>query len=137
VVEWTIDDVAARFEEAAETARRLPPVLIQGYFSTWPAFVLREWEGFAADEKVYKPLPPSPQAIDRMLETMRWVQWLPVDLRHIVWMRTKGCRWREIAARGACCTKTARRRWIQALERIATRLNADAIERAVSNIERY
>lgn len=31
---WTIDDVAARFEEAASTGRRLPPVRVQGYFNT-------------------------------------------------------------------------------------------------------
>jgi hypothetical protein len=47
MAEWTIDDVAARFAEAAETGRRLPPVRVQGYFSVWPAFVRKEWEGFA------------------------------------------------------------------------------------------
>ncbi len=30
---WTIEDVAARFEEAASTGRRLPPVRVQGYFN--------------------------------------------------------------------------------------------------------
>ena len=37
--ELTIDDVAARFAEAAETGRRLPRVRVQGYFNVWPAFV--------------------------------------------------------------------------------------------------
>ena len=32
---WTIEEVAARFEEAASTGRRLPPVRVQGYFNTW------------------------------------------------------------------------------------------------------
>ena len=54
MAEWTIEDVAARFEEAASTGRRLPPVRVQGYFNTWPAFVRKEWEAFAADEKVYR-----------------------------------------------------------------------------------
>ena len=36
MTEWTIEDVAARFEEAASTARRLPPVRVQGYFNCWP-----------------------------------------------------------------------------------------------------
>ena len=49
---WTIENVAARFEEAASTGRRLPPVRVQGYFNCWPAFVRKEWESFAADEKV-------------------------------------------------------------------------------------
>ena len=81
---WTIEGVAARFEEAASTGRRLPPVRVQGYFNCWPAFVRKEWESFSADEKVYRPFPPTPDAIDRMLETMRWVQWLEVEQRHLV-----------------------------------------------------
>lgn len=28
---WSVDDVAERFREAAQTARRLPPVRVQGY----------------------------------------------------------------------------------------------------------
>ena len=47
---WTIDDVAARFEEAASTGRRLPPVRVQGY-QRWPAIVRREWETFAAERR--------------------------------------------------------------------------------------
>ncbi len=47
---WTIETVAARFEEAASTGRRLPPVRVTGYFNTWPAVVRREWAAFAADE---------------------------------------------------------------------------------------
>ena len=62
---WTIEDVAARFEEAASTGRRLPPVRVQGYFNTWPIIVRKEWEAFAADETVYRPFPPSPGAIER------------------------------------------------------------------------
>ena len=49
---WTIEDVAARFEEAASTGRRLPPVRVQGHFNCWPAIVRSEWETFAADERV-------------------------------------------------------------------------------------
>lgn len=40
---WTIENVAARFEEAASTGRRLPPVRVQGYFNTWPVIVRKEW----------------------------------------------------------------------------------------------
>jgi len=47
MAEWTIEDVAARFEEAASTGRRLPPVRVQGYFNTWPVIVRKEWETFA------------------------------------------------------------------------------------------
>ncbi|MDB0544281.1 DUF6362 family protein [Ralstonia solanacearum] len=130
MAEWTKEDVAARFEDAANTGRRLPPIRVQGYINTWPTIVRREWEAFAADEKVYRPFPPSPQAIDRMLETMRWVQWLEVEQRHLVWMRAKG----TAGARSRCASPvTARplggagsawRRWQRALEIVAGRLNA-------------
>lgn len=123
---WTMEDVAARFEDAASTGRRLPPVRVQGYFNSWPAFVRTEWEAFAAHEKVYRPFPPSPEDIDRMLETMRWVQWLEVEQRHLVWMRAKRYGWREISIRFACCTKTAQRQWQRALQILVDHLNASA-----------
>ena len=68
---WTAEDVAARFIEAAETGRRLPRVMVQGYFNVWPAFVRDNWENYSADESAHLHLPPTPEAIDRMMETMR------------------------------------------------------------------
>ena len=123
MTEWCTDTVAARLEEAANTGRRLPPVRVQGYYTVWPVFVRQEWETLAADEKVYRPFPPSPKDIDRMLEVMRWVQWLEVEQRHLVWMRAKRYGWREIGIRFACCTKTAHRHWQKALQTLADHLN--------------
>ena len=133
MAEWTMEDVAARFSEAAETGRRLPPVRVQGYFSVWPAFARKEWEGFTDKEYEYRPLPPSPEAIDRMLETMRWVQWLEVEQRHLVWMRAKRYGWRDITIRFACDRTTAWRRWQRALEIVAEQLNSEGV-RASSKI---
>ena len=121
---WTIEDVAARFEEAASTGHRLPPVRVQGYFNSWPAIMRKEWESLCADETVYRPCLPSPKDIDRMLETMRWVQWLEVEQRHLVWMRAKRYGWRDITIRFACDRTTAWRRWQRALETVTTILNA-------------
>jgi len=123
---WSVEDVAARFEEAASTARRLPPVRVQGYFNSWPEVIRTQWEAFCAHENECRPFPPTPEDIERMLETMRWVLWLEVEQRHLVWMRAKRYGWREIAIRFACCTKTAQRRWAQVLELVASRLNATA-----------
>ena len=128
MTDWTIDDVAARFEDAADTGRRLPPVRVQGYFNTWPAFVRKEWEAFSAGETVYRSFPPSPVDIDRMLETMRWVQWLDVEQRHLVWMRAKRYGWRDISIRFACCTKTAQRHWQKALEAVVAKLNDQDVQ---------
>ena len=126
MTEWCTDTVAARLEEAANTGRRLPPVRVQGYYTVWPVFVRQEWETLAADEKVYRPFPPSPKDIERMLEVMRWVQWLEVEQRHLVWMRAKRYGWREIGIRFACCTKTAQRHWQKAMQTLADHLNGHA-----------
>ena len=119
---WTPDDVSARFYEAAVTARRLPPVRVQGYFNCWPAFARSEWEAFSADEPVHRSFPPSPEDVDRMLETMRWVQWLEVEQRHLVWMRAARYRWYDIGKRFGCAPRTAQRRWEIAMYVVAHNL---------------
>ena len=124
--EWTAEDVAARFAEAAETAHKLPRVRPGGYFNPWMTLAMHVPERYPDPERLYRPMPPSPQAVERMLETMRWVQWLEVEQRHLVWMRAKRYGWREIAIRFACCTKTAQRHWQTALDHVVDQLNAIA-----------
>ena len=118
MVEWTTENVAARFAEAAETGRRLPRVKVQGYFNVWPAFAREVWESAPDDDHVYRPLPPSPQAIERMMETMRWVQCLEVEQRHLVWMRARHFEWQQIGRRFGCDRTTAWRHWRRAMERV-------------------
>lgn len=125
--EWTIAAVAMRFAEAADTGRRLPRVRAQGHFNVWPAFAREAWEGFVDQDVAYRPLPATPQAIERMLETTRWVQWLEVEQRHLVWMRAKQHEWKDIARRLGCHRSTAHRRWQQALQTVAGHLNRVAV----------
>ncbi|MFA7281334.1 MAG: DUF6362 family protein [Sterolibacterium sp.] len=123
MVEWTMDDVAMRFAEAAETGRRLPRVRVQGHFNVWPVFARDAWETYPEGDYVYRPLPPSPQAIERMLEVMRWVLWLEEQQRHLIWMRAKQREWKDICRCFGCNRTTAWRRWQKALQVIADRLN--------------
>lgn len=123
MAEWTTEDVAARFVEAAETGRRLPRVKVQGYFNVWPAFSHEMWESYSACEARPLHLPPSPKAIERMMETMRWVIWLEVEQRHLIWMRAKHYEWRDICRRQGCCRMTAWRHWQKALLLVAEKLN--------------
>jgi hypothetical protein len=120
---WTCDQVADRFEDAAATARRLPPVKVQGYFNCWPALARSEWEAYSAEEAPRVRFPPTPHDIERMLETMRWVLWLEVEQRHLVWMRAKRYGWREIGVRFACCTRTAQRHWQMSIFTVVEQLN--------------
>lgn len=121
----TIDDVAARFEDAACTARQLPPVRVQGFFNTWPPILRTSWERMSRDDEPPIRFPPTPQAVDRMLETMRWIQWLEEEQRHLVWMRAGRHPWRAICRRFGCDRTTAWRRWQRALDLVVERLHAE------------
>ncbi|XZA04601.1 helix-turn-helix domain-containing protein [Xanthomonas albilineans] len=131
---WTIQEIAHRFEEAASTGRRLPCVRTPGYFNAWPHILRQQWEAFATEDRPYRPFPPSPQDVERMLETMRWVLWLEVEQRHLVWMRAKRYGWRDITTRFACDRSTAWRRWHKALEIVAEQLNRDGLRLSSKNL---
>ncbi|WP_035384386.1 DUF6362 family protein [Ferriphaselus sp. R-1] len=119
--EWTPDAVAARFTEAAETARRLPAGRVQGYLNVWPILLRMAPEQRPNDEE--RRFPPSPAAVDRMLEAMRWMQILDVESRHIVWMRADHFEWSQIAKRFGCAVRTVQRRRNIALSILTENLN--------------
>ena len=121
---WTVEDVANRFAEAAWTAHRLPRVGPRGYFNPWMTTAFQVPDRYPDSERLYRPMLPSPQDVERMLEAMRWVQWLEVEQRHLVWMRAKRYGWRDITIRFACDRTTAWRRWQQALQIVVDQLNA-------------
>ena len=121
--EWTIDEVAAQFAEAVHTARRLPPVRVQGYFNVWPAIVRQQWETLSDEVVEMRPMSPPPDAIERLMQAMCWVQWLEVEGRQLVWMRAKDVAWNRIARRFGCNRTTAWRRWQKALQIVSDRLN--------------
>lgn len=119
---WTVEEVAARLAEAAHTARRLPPVRVQGYFSAWPEFKRQPWEALASDDAPCPRFRPSPEAVERMIEVSRWMLWLNVEQRHLVWMRARNDSWKDISRRSGCDRTTAWRRWTAALESIRLHL---------------
>ncbi|MEI6414995.1 MAG: DUF6362 family protein [Pseudomonadota bacterium] len=121
---WTFDQIAERFIEAVDTDRRLPPVRVQGYFNLWPPFLRQSWEGFAERDYDYHPLPPAPAAIDRMMETIGWLQWVEEEQRHLIWMRARNFKWHEIARRTGMTRQTAWRRWRGAIRLLVARLAA-------------
>ena len=70
---WTVTDIAERFEEAAATLRRLPNVKVRGYFNAWPQIIRTVREKLDEDKEAYRHSPPQPDAISRMEETIQWV----------------------------------------------------------------
>jgi len=121
---WETHEVASRFIEAAQTARRLPPVRVQGYLTLWPTIVRSAYERLSSEDAPTLHIPPSPRDVERMLEVMRWVQWLDVEQRHLVWMRAQHYGWREIGIRFACASRTAQRHWQVAVCVVTWQLNA-------------
>ena len=120
---WTAEVVVARLQEAAMTGRRLPSAMVKGYYNTWPTIVRQEWERWVLEDRPIQRFPPSPEAVERMMETMRWMQWIQEERRKLLWMRAHGQRWREISACLGCDRSTARRHWEQAIVLVTTHLN--------------
>lgn len=124
---WTVTDVADRFEEAAQTLKRMPPVRVQGYISTWPEIVRTTMEQLQADKLPMRMGPPQPDAISRMEETLHWIFWLDEeDERKLIWLRAARIPWKPICWRLGCGRTKAWQMWTYALLKIVTRLNARA-----------
>ena len=121
---WTVTDIADRFEEAVKTLRRMPPVIIKGYFNTWPPIVRTIVEQMQAEQEPLRRGPPSPEAISRMEETIQWIFFLDdEDERRLIWLRAERVHWKQICWRIGCGRTKAWQMWVMALLKIVTRLN--------------
>ncbi len=123
---WDVDAVAERLRESVDTARRLPPVQVIGYFNLWPVIARDAWEA-RGEPDIYRRPPPGPKAIEQMEETMRWMLWLDVEQRHLLWMRAKEYDWKDICRRFGCERTTAWRRWQRAIGVIVSQLNQGVV----------
>jgi len=125
IKKWTVTDVADRFEEAAATLKRMPPVKGQGYFNAWPEVVRTVMEQLQADRLPMRLGPPPADAISRMEETIEWIFFLEdEDERRLIWLRAERVVWKRICWRIGCGRTKAWQMWTVALLRIVTRLNA-------------
>ncbi|MBN66022.1 MAG: RNA polymerase subunit sigma [Rickettsiales bacterium] len=122
---WTVTDVADRFEEAAQTLRRMPPVKVQGYFNVYPDVIRTSIELMQADVLPMRLGPPSAEAISRMEETIQWIFYLDdEEERRLVWLRAERVVWKRICWRLGCGRTKAWQMWTYALLKIVTRLNS-------------
>ena len=121
---WTPKLVAQAFEDAAFTMRRIPPVRIPGYISSWPPIIQEFWEAYGWNKSKVRLGPPTGEAIDRMDECLGWLLWLEPEESKLVWARACRVRWQSIARRLGMCRRTAWSRWMAALMQIADALNA-------------
>ena len=121
--EWTSEEVATQIVRASRTAHRLPAVRLQTHFNLWPIIVRTEFERMAGDDIPLYRAPPSPAEIDQMLEVMRWMKYLTVEERLLLWMRAERYAWDEIGRRFGLCRTTAWRHWKSTILKLAQELN--------------
>ncbi len=119
----TMVEIADRFEEAVDTLRRLPPVKVPGYFSTWPEIIRPQNELLQMEKARLRLGPPSSFAISEMEETIQWIFFLDdEDERRIIWMRAAKVPWKLICRWRGCGRTTAYHQWQVALLKIVTAL---------------
>ena len=120
---WTKEQVAERFEAAVRTLRRLPPVRVRGYISSWPEIIYTKIEIAMMDQKP-KRWPPTAEAISEMEETCKWINLLTeIDDRKIIWYRASRLPWKEICIKLGVARSTANWRWQNAILTITNKLN--------------
>jgi len=129
---WTARRVAEHLAEAADTLARLPEARVRGHYTLWPPVVRSAREILGGGGRT-RPIPPAPEAIDRMDQALAWLGWLAPDEARLVWLRAEGMPWKPITRRLGVGRTTAWQRWTVALLKLATRLNAEG-ERSRSNI---
>ena len=132
---WTAPLVAERLAEAADVLARLPEARLRGHYSLWPPVVRSARAALGGGGRArMRPIPPAPEAIDRMDAALAWLGWLEPDEARLVWLRAEGVPRKPITGRLGVGRTTAWQRWTVALLKVATRLNAED-ERSRSNIK--
>ena len=129
---WTAPLVEERLAEAAGVLKRLPEEKVQGYFSAWPDVIHNIHESFGWHDPVLRRPWPSPGSIDRMDETMQWLQWLEPDVARICWFRAAGERWKIICTRVGLQRTAVHQRYLFGHCVIAWKLNGRRLPRNCS-----
>ena len=115
--QWSEKEVAKRFEQSVTTLQRLPPVRVQSYFNAWPEIVRTQNE-IDASEPMPLRLRATPDQITQMEHTLKWIIWVDVDERRLIWHRAARRRWKTICWELGCDRSTAWRKWNIALVHI-------------------
>jgi hypothetical protein len=121
--------IKARFEEAAETLRRLrlgARDRPEARLSHWPDVVHQATLAYGWGTSRLRLPAPSPEAIDRLDETLSWLWPLTDDERRLVMARAFRLPWRRIESLDGRVERTLRNVHGRVLRAIATRLNESA-----------
>jgi hypothetical protein len=96
--DWTVEQVAERLAQAADTLKRLPSPLRPARLTSWPSMVYSAAEiaGWM-DATRPRTVVPSPRAVSEMDQALDWLLWLGEVERRLVWARACRLPWRKLA----------------------------------------
>ncbi len=80
---YNVTDVHARMVQAVSTLKRLPQHVLRGYISSWPEIAFERTEHGRGPGKI--KIPPKAREIAEMDEAIRWLAWVPVLDRQVIW----------------------------------------------------
>jgi len=138
--EVTVEEIESRLNEAVHTLIALPdrdrawltpkakwPETLREVADVWANAVAA---GAFEAMKTRRPT-PSPAAIDRMIPTLRWLEYVDERDRVIIWLRAFKTPWFKIAGMLGKSDRTAQTWYRNALEKIRVRLER-SIMRAIA-----
>jgi len=120
----TAEQIRARFEEAAATLRGLrvgKRDRPEARLSRWPGIVHQAMLAYGWNDARMRPPAPSPEAIDRLDETLSWLWPLADDERRLVMARAFRLPWRRIEDLDGRSERTLRNLHARVLNAIALR----------------
>jgi hypothetical protein len=121
----TASEVESRFEDAAYTLRHVRVARgARGYGSSWPEVARDALEAHDTENARPMRVLPSAKAISKMEECIDWLRLVEGEDARIIWLKAERVPWRQICVRAGVARQTAWRRWVAALQTIASKLNA-------------
>ncbi len=127
--------IETRLREAVET---LKDMMLERHDlpdkvrSAWPS-VVHDWDAYSGElmkfrqeHAVNRPAAPSPDAIDRMDQAMKWLLAVKNGDRRIVMGRAAGFSWRQLEDKDGRCMRTLQNVHSGALEAILTSMVEEA-----------
>jgi len=115
-----------RFREAAKTCKRLPPIESPRLCQPSHQFVTDAKEAYGYNE-VKLVIRPTGEQIDRMDETLTWLQMMDQEVARIVWAKANNSPWHFIGRMLGMDPRTAQRRMMAGLYELAEELSGGGV----------
>lgn len=128
-----LDEIEFRLSEAALTEHRLPDKdrrILYKKNSNWPDFISNfVRQGLDWEKPTKIRIVPSAKDISDMEEVLDWLTWIskgrhkdPIKLTKIIWARSNGCQWKQVAYIAGCSPMTCQRWYLIGLRYLQKRL---------------